>query len=67
MVKGITYIGKDPEALRRVYDRFKEEIFKPSALALPSDDELAARMKIGLSGCLDSLDQIDDVHKHGGT
>ena len=42
---GVTYIASDLGAFKRVYDRFKEEVFKPAAMALPSGEELREKNK----------------------
>ena len=66
-MSGVTYIAKDTESFRALYEQFKQHIFKSAALSLPSDSEIKARMKIGLSGCLDSLDQVDEIHTDEGS
>ena len=61
--KSLTLIAKEEGAFLKLYEVVKENIFKPAAMALPSQDQLSRRMKLFIEaknkGILKAEDNLD--------
>jgi len=46
--RSVTYMAKDQESFLKVYQKFKEEVFKSAAEELPEADTLKKKIRKGL-------------------
>ena len=60
-MKGVLYIAEEEGAFIKLYQDFKELVFKQVALAMPSEGELQARVNLRLSRVLEQLEQIEEI------
>jgi len=61
-LNGILLISKEDDAFLKLYQEFKELVFKQVALAMPSEEELQARINLRLCRVLDQLEQIEEAN-----